>query len=400
MKRALITAAAAAACLWFPTPAAAQSAAELFDPQAVQEIRISINSRDYRRLREEYMSDTYYTADFAWRGIRVRNVGVRSRGVGSRNPRKLGLRVDFDRYTTGQTFLGLRSLVLDNIWQDGSFIAERTAMLLFERLGQPTPRESYARIFINQVYQGLYALVESVDEQFLARTHGEHDGYLFSFQHRGPWHAEDRGDEYQTYKDFFEAETHELEPDVIVYGPIRDLFREVNGPDDAVWRERVERYVDLPQLVRHTAIEVYLGEIDGLLGVNGMNNFFLHRPAGSTVHRWIPWDKDSALLDSRFGIFTGVDENILLRRTLAFPDMRSLYLDVLEECAQVTSNEGWLLAEVERLAALADPSVREDSLKQFSTEAFVGAVELIRQFVRERPAFVMREVANAREAIR
>lgn len=400
MTRALIRAAAAAACLWSAAPAAAQTAEDLFDPQAVHDIRLSINSRDYRQLREEWMSDTYYTADFTWRGIRVRNVGVRSRGVGSRNPQKLGLRVDFDRYTSGQSFLGLRSLVLDNVWQDGSFIAERTAMLLFERLGQPAPRESYARVYINHVYQGLYAVVESVDESFLSRTLGEQDGYLFGYQHRGPWHAEDRGDAYQGYKDFFEAETRQLEPDVIVYGPIRDLFREVNGPDDAVWRERVERYIDLPQFVRHVAVEVYLAEIDGFLGMNGMNNFFLYRSAGSLVHRWIAWDKDSALLDSTFGIFTGVHENVLVRRTLAFPDLRALYLDVLEACAQVATDDDWLIGEVNRLAAIAEPAVRDDTLKQFSTEEFFGAVEKIRRFVLERPAFVRTEVARARELFR
>jgi spore coat protein CotH len=401
MFRPRLTLSALALSIWAVAPAslAAQTADELFDPQAVHEIRITINSRDYRRLREDVHSNTYYTADFQWRGMKIRNVGVRNRGVGSRNPQKLGLRVDFNRYTKGQTFLGLRALVLDNVWQDGSFIAERVAMALFERLGQPTPRESFARVYINSVFQGLYAIVESVDEPFLSRTLGGDQGYLFSFQHQGhdePWRAEYLGDEYRLYKRFFEPETHQLEADAIVYGPIRELFREVNGPEDAVWRERVEQYVDLWQFVRHVAIEVFLAEGDGFLGSAGMNNYFLYRPAGTNVHRWIPWDKDSALLDSRFGIFTRADENVLFRRALAFSDLRTHYLNVLEECAQVAATDGWLLGQVEQLAALAEAPAREDTLKQFSTEAWAGAVDLIRQFAIERPAFVAREVARAR----
>jgi spore coat protein CotH len=392
----LIAAGALVGCLWTAGAAAAQTTDELFDSQAVHDIRISINSRDYRRLRDEYLTNTYFTADFTWRGIRVRNVGVRNRGVGSRNPQKLGLRIDFDRYTGGQTFLGLRALVLDNVWQDGSFIAERVAMSLFERLGQPTPRESYARLYINNVFQGLYAIVESVDEAFLSREFSDGEGSLFSYQHRRPWYADYLGDEYQPYREVFEAETRKLLPDAILYGPIRELFREINGPDDPVWRERVEQYVDLGQFLRHVAIEVFLAEGDGVLGSSGMNNFFLFRPAGSNVHRLIPWDKDSALLDSRFGIFTRGDENVLFRRAMAFADLRALYLDVLEECAQVAAHEGWMLAEVERLAGLADAPAREDQLKQFSTEAFVGAVDLIRRFAIERPGFVLQEVAQAR----
>jgi spore coat protein CotH len=378
------------------TPVLAQTSADLFDPQAVHEIRLFINSRDYRQLREHYLADTYYTADLHWRGVRVRNVGVRNRGVGSRNPTKLGLRIDFDRYTSGQTFVGLQSLILDNIWQDGSMIAERVAMAFFERLGELAPRESYARLYINNVFQGLYTVVESVDVPFLSRTLGEGQGYLFGYQFQRPWHAEYLGDDLQPYKDLFEAETHQLEADSIVYAPIRDFIREVNGPDDAVWRERVEQYVDIPRLVRHVAIEMFLDEIDGFLGYNGVNNFFMYRPAGSNVHRFIAWDKDSVLFNSQSGIFTNADQNVLFRRVLAFPDLRALYLDVLEECARAAVSDGWLANEVERLAALATAPTREDTLKQFSTEAFEGAVEIIRRFAAERPPFVLQEVGRAR----
>jgi len=242
-------------------------------------------------------------------------------------------------------------------------------------------------------------VVESVDEPFLSRTFGDDDGYLFSFQHQGhdePWRAEYLGEEYGPYKRFFEPETHQMEADRIVFGPIRDFFREVNGPEDAVWRERVEQYVDLQQFLRHVAIEVFLAEGDGFLGSAGMNNYFMYRPAGTNAHRWIPWDKDSAMLDSRFGIFTRADENVLFRRALAFPDLHAHYLNVLEECARVAATDRWLLEQVEQLAALAEAPAREDTLKQFSTEAWAGAVDLIRQFAIERPAFVAREVARAR----
>ena len=37
-------------------------------------------------------------ADVTWNGITVHNVGIRSRGLGSRSSTKPGLRVDFDRY--------------------------------------------------------------------------------------------------------------------------------------------------------------------------------------------------------------------------------------------------------------------------------------------------------------
>ncbi len=154
------------------TPARAQTTDDLFDPNTLQELRLTINTRDLRNLRANYLENTYYTADLQWRNIRVRNAGVRSRGNASRSDVKLGLRVDFNRYVTGQTFLGLKSFVLKNLWQDPSMMHEQLAMALFRRLGHPAPRESFCRLYINNEFQGLYVIVESVDNAFLTRNAG------------------------------------------------------------------------------------------------------------------------------------------------------------------------------------------------------------------------------------
>ena len=158
---------------------AAQTSDDLFAPHVLNDVELQVNARDLAALREHWTENTYYPADMTWRGQRIRNVAIRSRGTGSRNPVKLGLRIDFNRYVTGRQFLGLDALVLDNFWQDPSMLRERTAMALFTRLGVPAPREAFCRLFINGVYQGVYALVEPIEEPFLQRTLGDSDGYLF-----------------------------------------------------------------------------------------------------------------------------------------------------------------------------------------------------------------------------
>ncbi len=382
----------------YASTATAQSSAELFDPDAVHDIRLFINSRDYRQLREDYTENTYYTADLAWRGLRVRNIGVRSRGMGSRNPSKLGLLLDFDRYTTRQTFLGLESLVLDNLWQDPSLIAERTAMAFVRRMGGIASRESFCRFYINNEFQGLYAVVEAVDRPFLMRTVGEDQGYLFRYDFQREWHGEYLGDELDVYKSFFEPQTRQLESDRSLYGPIRDLFREVNADQDAAWRARVEQYVDLPQIVTHAAIDAFLANEDSLAGAYGMNNFFLYRREDATVHRIIPWDIDTAFVDVHYPIFGRTGENVLVGRALAYDDLRALYLGTLEQCARSAQADDWLVREVERLAAIAAEPAAEDTRKQFTTELFDDTVNELRGFATGRAEFVLEEVARARGA--
>ena len=116
---------------------------ELFDDSQVHDIWIHINARDWAQLRASYQENTYYPADIEWRGVKVRNAGIRVRGRTSRSPEKPGLRIDFNRYVAGQEFLGLKSLALDNLWQDPSMIRERLAMLVFDRMGLPAPRETH-----------------------------------------------------------------------------------------------------------------------------------------------------------------------------------------------------------------------------------------------------------------
>lgn len=376
--------------------ASAQTADDLFDPFTLHEIRLFINSRDLQQLRRNFELNTYYTADLLWRGLRVRNVAVRSRGTGSRNGTKIGLLVDVDRYSSSQRFLGLTSLVLDNLWQDPSFMREQLAMAIFRRMGQPAPRTSFARLFINNQYEGLYAITEAVDDTFLERSFGERGGYSFEYHWVRPFYGELPGDDLGAYKPLFEPQNHTLEPDATLYGPIRSLLTEVNAGLDPVWRERVGTWLDLEQFVTQTAIENFVAELDGLLGYEGMNNFYLYRSGGSSRHRVIPWDRDNAFQSIDSSIFLRTDDNVILRRAFAFDDLRALYLDVLEACARAVTEEEWLVSEIERLLPVIEAAALEDQKKPFSNEHFAEQIEFLRAFARERPAFVLREVARAR----
>jgi spore coat protein CotH len=379
-----------------PATAHAQTASDFFDSNTLQELQLFIHSRDFQDLRERYWEDRYYPADFLWRGIRVRNVGVRIRGLATRSAIKPGLRVDFNRYIEGQAFLGLHALVLDNELKDPALIRERTSMAFITRMGQPASRESFGRLYINGIYHGVYGFVEAVDADFLTRTLGENTGYLFDYKFITPFFAEDLGDNLDAYKPRFEPHTHRLESDPILYSPIRDLFREVNHDVDAVWRERVGQYLDLEQLVTHVAIERFLAEDDGFLGYAGMANFYLYRPAGRDTHRLLAWDRDSTFFQIDSPIFQRVEDNVLMRRALSFPDLWLLYLDVLERCARSAAENGWLENEIVRISAVVRNSAYEDTLKQFSNEEYDQAVAFLVEFARRRSGYVLEEVRKAR----
>jgi spore coat protein CotH len=375
---------------------AAQSSDDLFDPNTLQEIRLFISTRDLQELVARFEDNTHYPADLQWRDKRVRNASIRSRGTASRNPTKPGFEIDFDHYTTGQQFLGLRAIVLDNLWQDPAMIRERVAMAFFNRMGEAAPRESFARLFINNTYRGVYAVVERIDAEFLKRIDADPSGFLFEYRYEGAFYGGSLGDDLTQYKRILEPRTHKLDADTTLYSPIRDLFREISGPDDAVWRERVESSIDLEQFVRQVAIEMFLTEHDGLIGYAGMNNFYLYRAAARSQQRVFVWDLDLSFRDYDTSIFLRTDENELFRRAIAFPDLRALYLQKLEDCARAALEDDWLFNQIAGSAALIRDAALADSRKPFSNDDFESSVSWMRDFGRRRSEYVLEAVAEAR----
>jgi hypothetical protein len=361
------------------------TAAAVFDDSVLHEVRIAVNTRDWESLKEHFLDNTYYPADFRWRDQVVRNVGIRSRGNVTRSGTKPGLRVDFDRYTTDQTFLGLKSLVLRNNTQDPSGMNERLSMLIFRRMGVTASREVHTTLYINNEYAGLYTIVEPVDKGMLKRNLGEDTGYLYEYNWTDPFYFEDRGSDPDTYVPLmFQPQTHEDNPRPEF---IPRLVESINQTSDATFRTVMSDFVDLTKFVRYLAVELFIGDGDGFIGNFGMANFYLYRYDHRTLFTFIPWDKSEAFKDG-YGrsIFRGVTDvpderqNRLLKRALADPDLYTLFLDTLVDTAQsigptVAGEPGWLETEVAREYEQIRDAAHADPVTPFSGDEFEAAVE-------------------------
>ena len=387
----------------------ADAAAPFFDDTRLQDIHFLINSRDWETLKETFRGNTYYPADFRWGDTTVRNVGIRSRGNGSRSGSKPGLRLDFDRSSTRQKVLGLKSIVLRNNTQDPSHLHERLSMSFFTRMGLPAPREFHVRFFVNNEYAGLYTVVEAVDKDFLKRVFGENDGYLYDYDYdpaAPPYFFEYLGADPALYVPKpFSPETNETNPRPDI---LERMISTINSAGAATFRTDIEEFLDVRTFMRYVAIEAFLADTDGFLGDWGMNNFYLYRPPDRNRFTIIPWDKSHAFVAAptlsvchNINDVPAASRNRLMTRLLEQPDLRTLYLDTLEAAARSASEgapggAGWLERELDRQllqirdAALADP------LSPFTPDEFVAAVDAIRTFARQRPGLVLAEVARTR----
>ncbi len=373
-----------------PTPEA------LFDTGVLHELRIVMHSHDWTHLRETYMFDTYYPADVAWDGHVVRNIGVRSRGFGSRDFRKPGLKLDFNHYVAGQGLAGLRGVALDNFRQDPAMLKETATAALYARMGVATPRAVHARVYVNNEYLGLFAAIELVDKPFLRSRFGEDEGYLYDFEWDFEYYLSWLGGDPRRYASMFKAETHENEPPERLFGTLVEMINAVNRTSRDQWPQALTRYFDVSHLMAYVAVEAFLSDHDGFAGDWGINNFYLYLSPETRQFRFIPWDKDVNFREPGRELQEGFEANALLGTAMRYSPLRDAFNDAARRVAALAADGGWLEQEIARQAALIRPSVREDRNKAFSEARFEQEVAWMLSFARQRSGQVHRQIGGVR----
>lgn len=374
-------------------PAAAQTSDDVFRASALMRVDLELHSADWAKLKENFQTNTFYPADFKWNGQTVFNVGIRSRGRGSRNASKPGLKVDFDKYSTNQRFLGLKSLVLDNLTQDPSGIHETVSMHFYERLGIPTPRETHVRLYVRGEYIGIYAIVESVDKELLKRVYGvigedtQNDGWLYEFVWQDQWLFTDLGTGLDEVKLRFEATTHESRSDEDKYRPIQELITLANQTPGDRFADVIGPRFDIPGFLRFVAAQAYLGDTDGFLGSFGMNNFYLYRLENQIQHVLIAWDTDNTFWGPTYPV-QPPRENVLMSQLMRIPQYEALWYQELARANELAQQDNWLEAEIARQAEMIDAAMREDVYKPYSNNSYEGAMTTMLSFARDRAAYM------------
>jgi spore coat protein CotH len=374
----------------------ADAASVLLESGQVEQLRLWMNPGDWRALKQNYEGNKYYPAEMEWRGRRVENIGVRSRGKGSRRPQKPGLRLDFNRYEDRQEFLGLKSLALDNLAQDPPMLREYLAMRLIRHAGYPAPREAFARLAVNHEDLGLYLVVESVDKRFLERWKGpefwdDDGGELYEYKWLEPDSFDYRGPDPAQYVPYpFMPQTHELSPRP---QPLVEFFGALAEATAATVEEALANRLDWDAFLRYLALETWVAESDGLLGDRGTNNFYLYRSSNGGRFRFLPWDRDASCNQYERGVFYNAERNRLTRLALNAPALRARYVERLREVAGLAGSDGgWWEQEMAEAWERIRPYALADPVKELDNASLEQSVEDLRFFVRERPRVVCQEI--------
>ena len=388
--------------LLLPSFAPAQTQDDFFDPTVLHRIDITFNPADWSALKSHFLDNTRYPANLTWRNVTVQNVGIRSRGTGSRSPIKPGLKVEINHYDPTLRFLGLRTLILRNDVQEASTMHERLSMLLFNKMGEPASRETHFRLYVNGEYIGVYTMVEALDEDFLNRNYKESTGDLFKYEYKPGdigWYFTYKGSAINLYVPKpFKPETNADFPNT---APIEAWVRTINNSTSSNFQSVAGGVMDVKEFLTHVAIEAVLAEQDGFLGDYGQNNLYIYRSIAKKVFIFLPWDKSNAFLSIDRNIMANVEKNVLMKKCMEIPELKTFFLQQVVNAAKVL--DGFLGPEIEmeyaqiRQAYYDDPNKEclgaDGNPRPCTNAEFEADVNYLRSFAKQRLGIVVAQAA-------
>jgi len=364
---------------------AAEAADPVFDSSRLHQCTLELDPADWAALRATFETNQYYAANLTIDGETVEQVGIRSRGAGSRSGEKPGLKIDFNKYVSGQEFHGYKSMVLDNATQDPSMMRELLANRVFEAAGIAAPQIAFCRLTVNTDFWGVYALVEAVSKPFLKARLGEDSGTLYDYEWVDDYRFTYKGDDVATYSPVpFEPQTNEDKLD----GGLAEFIRAINQTPESGYAEAMEGYIDVRRFLTHIAVENACAEYDGIVGEFGMNNFYLYQYGGQNRFVFIPWDKDTSFQSPEWPVLQRLETNEFTRRLMTDPAMKAYYEAEVKRIASTFVNSAFLGSKIDEWAALIRASVAEDIHKPFSNADFEAAIVALKGLVSARAANV------------
>jgi hypothetical protein len=301
----------------------------IFSQDVLHTIDISLSGTSQARLWDDPY--TYVTGDVEIDGVALDEVGVRLRGkIGSFRTLdgKPKFKLDFNRFVSGRRFHGLESLSLNNSVVDCSYLKEPLGYAVFEAIGAPASRTSYAQVTVNGADYGLYVVVETQDDRYLKERWADGSGNLYDGKY--VWY----GDRDYVLLDFGQGTDalYQLEEgDDVGHADITAVseayLAHAGRPD---FYAAMGEVLDWEQVHRVWAGEQYVGQNDGYC--LNQNNYRVYFDPEDGRADWIPWDLDySFLRASDWSRSWSTPNGNLARACFSDPTCRARHREVVAE---------------------------------------------------------------------
>jgi spore coat protein CotH len=433
---------------------AAPASAPFYDTGTLRTLFFQFENPGWQKeLEAFYRTDVDVPATLSVDGRTYRDVGVRFRGMSSYmmtpegSKRSLNVTVDFAR--EDQRLMGYRTLNLLNVNGDATFARP----LLYSEIAQkylPAAKANYVRVVINNEDWGVYVNVEQFNADFIQARFGTRRGARWKvpgspFGQGGMAYL---GDDAEKYKFIYEIKSNDNPGS---WRALIAMFKLLNETPLEQLEAALAPVMDVDGVLKFLALEIALVNTDGYW--TRASDYNLYQDVRGRFHV-IPHDVNEAFEEENFGggpgrgfppgmappgfppqggapgagapggpppgfpplppgmafpanfgratveldPLVGLDDasKPLRSRLLAVPSLRARYLGYVRDIADKWLDWRTLEPMVRRYQALIAESVKADTKKLYSFEAFQSNVatgdDSLRGFAERRRAFLLKTV--------
>jgi hypothetical protein len=277
---------------------------ELFDQKKIGRYDFILTKEDSLSMEKNALLEEYIPADFSYNNIAFGKVGIRykgstyslpncfeSDGIRSNKPEchKISFKVKFDNYIDSLRFYKMKKLNLHSESIDGSKMHDILGYELFREMGITAPRCSFAKVYLNGVFQGLFCAVEDIDGRF-ADSRWPEDGNGNLYKEKWPI---SKSPSY--YKGGLI--TNDKPEDSADVSTMVAFCKALEMADASSFAQSVSPFFDFDYWLHYIAADRVIHNADGVMTWYAQpdwfsnHNYFLYQPKAAGEKMWIiPWD--------------------------------------------------------------------------------------------------------------
>jgi len=274
---------------------------KLYDDTELAVVHITIDTTALNWVYNNVQSDSLHLAQFhfqnRWIDETVDSVGFRIRGNTSRVAAKKSFKISFNTFVPGREFYGVDKLNLNGEHNDPSIIRSKLSWDAFKEIGMIASRAAHAKVYINDVYYGLYISVEHVDDEFLRKNFADDTGNLWKCLY--PADLNYLGADPTLYQNLtdngrpaYELKSNEDQAD---FSELARFINALNNTASSNLPDSLEHLLDVTGVLKYVAMDILFGNWDDYWSL--MNNYYLYHNPSHDRFTLIPYD-----YDNNFGI--------------------------------------------------------------------------------------------------
>jgi hypothetical protein len=296
-----------------------------------------------------------------------------------------------------QKLHGLRRITLNAMNQDPSMLREVLGYRFYRQAIEAAPHCNHAEVYLNGDFYGLYANVQTLDDEFVESQFTKEVGNLYDVTNHT------FGDVIPSDISDFELETNRSANDT---SDLVALVEAANQPVNTFYHD-VGQLLDWKEVLTNGAAQAIIADWDGYFG--GSNNYKLYHEPSRDKFIMLPWG-----IDETFGVTADVPDDPLAqlnyslegtnsRRTpgILFVKCRrdldcwTAYLDAVDSALKVFESLD-LATFAKSLRQLSVDATQRDTRKSYSNEVVTEHVAAVESFIKQRPALVRAELERLR----